>query len=81
VLRRLGTAEGQADYFDRAIIEYTAAIYHYEQARHERYCGINLNNIAFLLSLANMLRDRHKKLYDKRTPPTPRLKSIVKKGS
>jgi tetratricopeptide (TPR) repeat protein len=49
VLRRLGTAEGQADYYDRAIIEYTAAIYHYEQARHERYCGINLNNIAFLL--------------------------------
>ncbi len=49
VLRRLGTAEGQADYYDRAIIEYTAAIYHYELARHERYCGINLNNIAFLL--------------------------------
>ena len=41
VLRRLAAAEGQPDYYDRAIIEYTAAIYHYEQARHERYCGTN----------------------------------------
>jgi DNA-binding NtrC family response regulator len=29
-------------------------------------------------TLANMLRDRHRKLYDKRTPPVPRLKSIIK---
>lgn len=49
VLRRLGTAEGRADYFDRAIIEYTAAIYHFEQAKHERYCGNAENNLAFLL--------------------------------
>ena len=49
VLRRLGTAEKRADYTDQAIIEYTAAIYHYEQARHERYCANNLNNLAFLL--------------------------------
>lgn len=48
VLRRLGTAEGRADYFDRAIIEYTAAIFHYEQARHERYSATNRNNLAFL---------------------------------
>jgi len=48
VLRRLGIAERRTDYFDRAIIEYTAAIYHYEQAGHERYCGTNLNNLAFL---------------------------------
>lgn len=59
VLRRLGTAEGQTDYYDRAIIEYTAAIYHYELARHERYCGINLNNIAFLLYKLGRYRDAH----------------------
>lgn len=40
VLRRLAAAEGQPDYYDRAIIEYTAAIYHYEQAKHERSAAI-----------------------------------------
>ena len=30
-------------------------------------------------TLSNMLRDRHNKLFVKRTPPVPRLKSIVKK--
>ena len=30
VFRRLGTAEGKTDYFDHAILEYTAAIFHYE---------------------------------------------------
>ena len=48
-LRRLATAESRSDYADRAIIEFIAAIYHYEQAGHERYCGINLNNLAMLL--------------------------------
>jgi len=46
---KLSTTERRADYADRAIIEFTAAIYHYEQAKHERYCGTNLNNLAFLL--------------------------------
>jgi tetratricopeptide (TPR) repeat protein len=48
VLRRLATAEGRADYADRAIIEFTAAIFHYEQAKHERYAARNLNNLAML---------------------------------
>ena len=46
---KLSATERRPDYADRAIIEFTAAIYHYEQARHERYCGTNLNNLAFLL--------------------------------
>jgi len=49
VLRHLGTAEGRPDYLDRAIIEYTEAIHHYEQARHERYVANNENNLANLL--------------------------------
>lgn len=49
VLLRLATAEKRADYSDRAIIEFTAAIYHFEQARHERHCGSALNNLAVLL--------------------------------
>jgi tetratricopeptide (TPR) repeat protein len=44
VLRKLGTAENRADYFDKSILEYTAAIYHCEQARHERYGAVNENS-------------------------------------
>lgn len=62
VLRRLATAEARADYFDKAIIEYTAAIYHYEQAKHERYCATNLNNLAFLLYKLGRYRDAHEHL-------------------
>ena len=62
VLRRLGAAEGQPDYYDRAILEYTAAIYHYEQARHDRYCGNNLNNLAFLLYKLGRYGEAHEHL-------------------
>lgn len=59
ILRRLGSAEAQTDYYDRAIVEYTAAIYHYEQAGHDRYRGNNLNNLAFLLSKTGHYREAH----------------------
>lgn len=62
VLRRLATEERRADYFDRAIIEYTAAIYHNERARHERYCGNNLNNLAFLLYKLGRYKEAHEHL-------------------
>ena len=62
VLRRLAAAERQADYYDRAIIEYTAAIYHYEQAKHERLCGNNLNNVAFLLYKLGRYKEAHEHL-------------------
>jgi CheY-like chemotaxis protein/Tfp pilus assembly protein PilF len=62
VLRRLATAEQRADYMDRAIIEYTAAIYHYEKAKHERYCGNNLNNLAFLLYKMGRYQEAHESL-------------------
>jgi tetratricopeptide (TPR) repeat protein len=59
---KLAATERRPDYADRAIIEFTAAIYHYEQARHERYCGINLNNLAFLLYKLGRYRDAHEHL-------------------
>jgi tetratricopeptide (TPR) repeat protein len=62
VLRRLATAERSDDYADRAIIEYTAAIYHYELAGHERYCGNNLNNLAFLLYKLGRYSEAHETL-------------------
>jgi CheY-like chemotaxis protein/tetratricopeptide (TPR) repeat protein len=62
VLMHLATTERRSDYTDRAIIEFTAAIHHYEQAGHERYCAINLNNLAFLLYKIGRYREAHENL-------------------
>ena len=55
----LGQAERRSDYTDRAILEYTAAAYHFEQARHERYFARIENNLAFLLYKLGRYRDAH----------------------
>lgn len=62
VLCWLATAEGRADYADRAIIELTAAIYHCEQAGHERYCATSLNNLAMLLYQLERYAEAHEHL-------------------
>jgi tetratricopeptide (TPR) repeat protein len=62
VLRRLGAAERRADYYDRAIIEYTAAVYYAEQAQHESYLARTENNLAFLLYKLGRYADAHKHL-------------------
>lgn len=62
VLRRLATAERRPDYADRAIMEFTAAIYHYEQAKHERYCANNFNNLAMLLYQLGRYSEAHANL-------------------
>src|SRR5437588_359009 len=62
VLQRLAITEARADYADRAIVEFTAAIYHYEQAGHERYSAINLNNLAMLLYTLRRYEDAHENL-------------------
>jgi tetratricopeptide (TPR) repeat protein len=62
VLARLADAEGNTAHTDRAIIEFTAAIYHYELAGHERYCATNRNNVAMLLYRLGRYRDAHEQL-------------------
>lgn len=62
VLRRLGAAERRKDYFDRAIMEYTAAVIHFERAQHERYCGNAENNLAFLLYKLGRYEEAHRHL-------------------
>jgi tetratricopeptide (TPR) repeat protein len=62
VLRRLGTAERRQDYLDRAIIEYTAAAYHFDLARHERYVARIENNLAFLLYKLGRYAEAHEHL-------------------
>jgi tetratricopeptide (TPR) repeat protein len=62
VLRKLAIAEGRADYADRAIIEFTAAIYYCEEAGHERYCATSLNNLAMLLYRMERYTEAHEHL-------------------
>ncbi|HEX7316444.1 MAG TPA: tetratricopeptide repeat protein [Pyrinomonadaceae bacterium] len=61
-LRRLGATERRPDYLDRAIIEYTAAAFHAEQAQHEGYLARVENNLAFLLYKLGRYRDAHEHL-------------------
>ncbi len=49
MLRKLGTSEHRRDYTDRAIIEYTAAAFHFEEAGHTSYRARAENNLGFLL--------------------------------
>ena len=44
----LGTSEKREDYIDRALLQYTAASYHFEQAGHRVYCACVENNLAML---------------------------------
>src|SRR4028119_1730687 len=62
VLIRLALMEGNNDYTDRAIIEFTAAIYHYELAGHQRYCARSLNNLAMTLYKLGRYMEAHEHL-------------------
>jgi tetratricopeptide (TPR) repeat protein len=62
VLKQLGILEGRSDYLDRAIIEYTAAIYHVGKAGNDRYRAIGENNLANLLHKVGRYREAHEHL-------------------
>jgi tetratricopeptide (TPR) repeat protein len=62
VLKQLGILEGRSDYFDRAIIEYTAAIYHVGKAGNDRYRAVGENNLANLLRKLGRYRQAHEHL-------------------
>lgn len=62
VLLWLATAEKRVDYSDRAILELTAAICHFEQAGHERHCGSALNNLSVLFYQLGRYAEAHEHL-------------------
>ena len=62
ILKNLAIAESRPDYYDRAIVEYTAASIHLEQAGHYRYQGNNLNNLAFVLFKTGQYKEAHEHL-------------------
>jgi CheY-like chemotaxis protein/tetratricopeptide (TPR) repeat protein len=62
LFRRLGKAENRDDYIDRALIEYTAASFHFEQAGHARYQASVENNLGFLFFTLGRFAEAHEHL-------------------
>ncbi|HET6893051.1 MAG TPA: hypothetical protein VFH31_18240, partial [Pyrinomonadaceae bacterium] len=62
VLKNLAAAEQRDDYIDRALIEFAAASFHFEQAGHMRYQGCVENNLAFLFLKLERFNEAHEHL-------------------
>ena len=62
VLNHLIKAEYREDYVDRALIEYTAASYYFEQAGHARYQACVENNLGFLHGTIGRFAEAHEHL-------------------
>ncbi|HEX8707350.1 MAG TPA: sigma 54-interacting transcriptional regulator [Pyrinomonadaceae bacterium] len=61
-LKNLGLAEKRTDYIDRALLEYAAASFHFEQAKHTRYCAAVENNLGFLLFKTSKFNEAYQHL-------------------
>jgi CheY-like chemotaxis protein len=62
VLNHLSETEHREEYVDRALIEFTAASYHFEQAGHTRYQACVENNLGFLFSTIGKFTEAHEHL-------------------
>jgi tetratricopeptide (TPR) repeat protein len=62
VFRRLAAPENRDDYIDRALIEYAAASFHYEQAGNQRQQARIENNQGFLYFTINRFAEAHRHL-------------------
>lgn len=61
-LKNLGISENRQDYTDRALIEYAAASFHFEQAGHTQYCALVENNLGMLFLAAAKFTEAHEHL-------------------
>jgi transcriptional regulator with PAS, ATPase and Fis domain len=59
VLRNLSTVEKREDYVDQALMEYTAASFHFEKAGHIRYRALTENNLGYLLFTLGRFPEAH----------------------
>lgn len=62
VLRNLGSLEHREDYTDRALLEYTAASYHFEEAGLTRYQAAVENNLGYLFFTTGKIAEAHEHL-------------------
>jgi CheY-like chemotaxis protein/tetratricopeptide (TPR) repeat protein len=60
--KNLGTAEPKDDYKDRALIEYAAASFHFEQAGHTRFQACVDINLGFLFGILGRFAESHRYL-------------------
>jgi tetratricopeptide (TPR) repeat protein len=59
VLNYLSVAERRRDYADRALVEYTAAGFHFEQAKHTRNQAAVENNLGYLFATLGNFAEAH----------------------
>lgn len=60
VLNYMGGGQSRTDYIDRALVEYTAASYHFEQAGHQPFQAAVENNLGYLYQTISRADDaRH----------------------
>jgi len=67
VLTNLSKAERRSDYTDRAIIEYTAASHHFQQAGHTSYRASAEHNLGYLLYTIGRYEEAHEHLHSARS--------------
>jgi CheY-like chemotaxis protein len=79
VLNQLSSAENREHYTDRALMEYAAASFHFEQAGHTRYQACVENNIGSLFGIIGNFEDAHEHL-DRAQVLMTRLKDNVHLG-
>src|SRR5205085_12253444 len=76
LLRRLATPENREEYLDRALIEYAAASYHFEEAGNDRFVARVENNLGYLYFTIRQYKDAHKHL-DRARQFFHRLKDVA----
>ena len=62
VLRQLWESKRRGDYLDRALIEYAAASYHFEQAEHRAYLANVENQLGLIYFNINRCEEAHQHL-------------------
>lgn len=62
ILRRLSAPENREDYLDRALIEYAASSFHYEQAGNSRALARVETNLGYLFFTIGRYREAHEHL-------------------
>ncbi|HZE67922.1 MAG TPA: tetratricopeptide repeat protein [Pyrinomonadaceae bacterium] len=67
VLKELGLEEQREDYIDQALMEYTAASYHFEAAGHARFQGRIENNLGSLFASIGRYDQAHEHLNNARS--------------
>lgn len=62
VLKNVGLAGHSEDYFDRALMQYTAASVNFEKAGHDRFLAVVENNLALVFAHLERFDEAHKHL-------------------